>query len=144
MENHGALPSGGLVFQLVCHFPRYWAYSSKSTVRPKMEFCFQDRACSVSSFIMIIILGASIVLQGRANLTLSWICYFSLCFLLLFSLKGYRLFIISCPREPYPFAWKLIQSAFVQDHIHLWMATGRKKLTHPLLEACHSRRYLQD
>ena len=42
-----ALPSGGLVFQLVCHFRRYWPYSSKSTVRPKMESCFQDRACFV-------------------------------------------------------------------------------------------------
>ena len=47
----GALPlgavGGGLVFQLVCHFHKYWAYSSKSTVRPKMEACFQDGACSV-------------------------------------------------------------------------------------------------
>ena len=43
----GVLPSGGLVFQLVCHFQRYWAYSSKSTVQPKMESCFQDGACSV-------------------------------------------------------------------------------------------------
>ena len=41
------LPSGGLVFQLVCCVHRYWAYSSKSTVRPKMEYCFQDGACSV-------------------------------------------------------------------------------------------------
>ena len=49
----GALPSAGLVFQLVCHFHRYWAYSSKSTVWPKMESCFHDRACSVSSFKII-------------------------------------------------------------------------------------------
>ena len=49
--SHGALPSGGLVFQLVCCFYRYWACSSKSTVGPKMESCFQNRACSVSSFI---------------------------------------------------------------------------------------------
>ena len=46
----GALPSRGLVFQLVCRFHRYWANSSKSTVWPKMESCFQDGACSVSSF----------------------------------------------------------------------------------------------
>ena len=45
-----ALPFRGMVFQLVCCFHRYWAYSSKSTVQPKMESCFQDRACSVSSF----------------------------------------------------------------------------------------------
>ena len=38
---------GGLIFQLVCRFHRYWAYSSKSTVQPKMESCFQDGACSV-------------------------------------------------------------------------------------------------
>ena len=47
MESHGVLPSRGLVFQLVCRFHRYWAYSSKSTVQPKMETCFQERACSV-------------------------------------------------------------------------------------------------
>ena len=41
----GALPSGGLVFQLICCFHRYWAYSSKSTVWPKME-----PVLSVSSF----------------------------------------------------------------------------------------------
>ena len=33
----GALPSGGVVFPLVCHFHRYWAYSSKSTVQPKID-----------------------------------------------------------------------------------------------------------
>ena len=42
-----ALPSRGLVFQLVCHFHRYWAYSSKSTVQSKMESCYQVRACCV-------------------------------------------------------------------------------------------------
>ena len=34
--------SRGSGFPLICHFHRYWAYSSKSTVRPKMESCFQD------------------------------------------------------------------------------------------------------
>ena len=42
-----ALPSGGLVIQLVCRFHRYWAHSSKSTVWPKMESIFQDGACSL-------------------------------------------------------------------------------------------------
>ena len=42
-----ALPSGGLFFQLVCCFHRYRASSSKSTVQPKIESCFQDGACSV-------------------------------------------------------------------------------------------------
>ena len=49
-EPWGSSIQGGLVFQLVCHFHRYWAYSSKSTVWPKMESCFQDEASSVSSF----------------------------------------------------------------------------------------------
>ena len=44
-----ALPSGGLVFHLVC-FHRYWACGSKFTVWPMMESCFQNGACSVSSF----------------------------------------------------------------------------------------------
>ena len=46
----GAPPSWGSDFLLVCRFHRYWAYSSKSRVSPKMESCFQDTACSVSSF----------------------------------------------------------------------------------------------
>ena len=33
---------------MICRFHRYWAYSSKSTVWPKMESCFQDGACSFS------------------------------------------------------------------------------------------------
>ena len=41
MESPGALPSGGLVFQLVCGFRRYWSFSSKSTVRPRMEPAFK-------------------------------------------------------------------------------------------------------
>ena len=40
----------GLLFQLVCHFHRYWAYSSKSTVCSRMESCFQEPVLSVSSF----------------------------------------------------------------------------------------------
>ena len=46
----GALPSGGgrgSGFPVGNRFHRYWANSSKSTVWPKMEFCFQDGACSV-------------------------------------------------------------------------------------------------
>ena len=31
----------------MCGFHRYWAWSSKSRVRPEMESCSQDRACSV-------------------------------------------------------------------------------------------------
>ena len=43
----GSSIQGGLVFQLVCRFHRYWAWSSKSTVWPMMESCFQDGARSV-------------------------------------------------------------------------------------------------
>ena len=32
-------------------FHRYWAYSSKSTVPPELESCFQDGACSVCFFL---------------------------------------------------------------------------------------------
>ena len=52
-DSLGAFPSGGLVFQLLCSSHRYWAYGSKSTVWPKVESCFQDRACSVSSINII-------------------------------------------------------------------------------------------
>ena len=50
---------GSLVFKLVCRFHRYWAYSSVSTVWPKMKSCFQDGACSVcfrlhSSLLMLL------------------------------------------------------------------------------------------
>ena len=48
------------------------------------------------------------------------------------------------PREPCPSAWMLNQSAFVLDPVHLWMAARKKKLTHPLSEAGHSRGYLQN
>ena len=50
-------PSSGSGFPLVCHFHRYWVYSSKSTVQPKMQSCFQDGACSVSSFILPLLFG---------------------------------------------------------------------------------------
>ena len=42
-----------LVFPLICCFHRSWAYSSKSTVRPKMESCFQDGACFVCFLLQI-------------------------------------------------------------------------------------------
>ena len=42
---------------------------------------------------------------------------------------------MACLREPCCSAWLLNQNAFVQDPVHLWVATGRKKLTHPLPRA---------
>jgi len=68
----GALPSGGLVFQLVCRFHRYWAYSSKSTFWPKMESCFQDRACSVYFFLHYgCVLQLSFIWKAKGTISLS-------------------------------------------------------------------------
>ena len=53
----------GLVFQFVCCFHRYWAYSSKSTVWPKMESCFQDRACFVYFLFQSLSLSLSLSLS---------------------------------------------------------------------------------
>ena len=51
---------------------------------------------------------------------------------------------MACLREPCPFTSMLNQSAFVHpDPVHLWMAAKKKKLTHPLPEAGHSRGHLQ-
>ena len=60
------------------------------------------------------------------------------------SVKGYCPYKIACLREPSPSARMLNQNTFVQDHVYLWMATGRKKLTHTLPKIGHSRRHLQD
>ena len=63
--------------------------------------------------------------------------------LLLFTtrIQSIHLYIVDCLGEPCPFAWRLNQ---MLNSAHLWMATGRKKLTHSLPEAGHSRRYLSD
>ena len=54
---------------------------------------------------------------------------------------------MACLREHCPSAWILNQSAFVQgnhpDPVLVWMAARKKKLTHPLPEAGHSRGYLK-
>ena len=71
MESPGALPSRGLVFQLICRFQRYWAYSSKSTVQPTMESCFQDRTCSVSSFRLTCTHSLDWIITDRAVFILS-------------------------------------------------------------------------
>ena len=75
MENLGTsletLPWGGggeLVFQLLCCFRRYWAYSSKSTVWPKMEPCFQDGACSVCFLLQLHSLGKNVQLEVKQRL----------------------------------------------------------------------------
>ena len=45
------------------------------------------------------------------------------------SLKGYCLYIMACLREPLPLCLNAKPKCFVQDPVHLWMATVRKKLT---------------
>ena len=59
--------SRGSGFSLVCRFHRYWGHSSKSTVQPKMESYFQDGACSVSSFTMVVLVGMGLVIPGTIS-----------------------------------------------------------------------------
>ena len=54
----GALPSGGLVFQLVCSFPQILGIELKVHSSAQMESCFQGGACSVC-----------FLLQGKKRLT---------------------------------------------------------------------------
>ena len=51
---------------------------------------------------------------------------------------------MACLGEPCPSAWMSNQSAFVQDPVHLRMAARKKKWTHLLPKAGHSRGYLQN
>ena len=80
----------------------------------------------------------------REELTSCWICffYFNLAFHCFWSLKRHCSYLMSGLGEPCSSAWMFNQKAFVQDPVHLLLSTGRKKLTHLLPEACHSRRYL--
>ena len=82
----------------------------------------------------------------REELTPGWICffYFNLCFPLLLCPERILSKHNNLPWGTCSSAWMLNQSAFVQDPVHLWVATARKKQTPSLLEADHSRRYLQD
>ena len=82
------------------------------------------------------------VLQGRANFSFIWIPFLTFASCFFCSLKGHCPYKVACLRKPCLSAWILNQNAFVQDRVHLWMATGKKKWTHSLPEASHSRRYL--
>ena len=68
-----------------------------------------------------------------------WKCFFDMSFCCF----GYYNYTEWPASENSASAWLLNSSAFVRDPAHLWMAR-RKKLTHLLLETCHSRGYLQD
>ena len=57
--------------------------------------------------------------------------YFNPCSPLLLFTKGILPAPNDLPQGTTPLCLN-VQSTFVQDPIHLWMAAGRKKLTHPL------------
>ena len=90
--------------------------------------------------------------RGEPNLTTGWICffYFNLCFPLLLFTK--RILSIHngliMPRGTLPLCLnvklKCLCSGKHPHPVHLWMAASKKKLTHPLPEAGHSRGYLQN
>ena len=87
--------------------------------------------------------------REEPNLTTCWICfsYFNLRFLLLLITtrilsihhglpQGTLLLCLNVKPE-------CLCSGKHPDPVHLWMAARKKKLTHPLTQAGHSREYLQ-
>ena len=88
--------------------------------------------------------------RKEPNRTTCWICffYFNLCFPLLLFTKRILCIHNGLPRgnrAPLPEVNpKCLCSGKHPDPVHLWMAVGKKKLTHPLPEAGHSRGYLQN
>ena len=112
----GALvfPSGGLVFQLVCRFHRYWAYSSKSTVRPKTESCFQDRACSVSFFLGNTNLDWTVLFRWRNRFRrfCPWLRAFLTSIQVLFALLGeHLLFTRQVVSDSFAALWTIAHQA---------------------------------
>ena len=87
--------------------------------------------------------------REEPNLTRCWICffYFNLCFLLLLFTKRNLSIHNGLPRGTLPLRLnvkpKCLCSGKHPDPVHLWMAARKKKLTHPLPEAGHSRGHLQ-
>ena len=71
--------------------------------------------------------------REKPILTPCWICffYFNLGFPLFLFPKRKPSIHNGLSWEPCPSAWMLNKNAFVQDPVHLWMPTGRTKLTHP-------------
>ena len=88
--------------------------------------------------------------REEQNLATCQICffYFNLCFPLLLFTRRILSIHNGLPRGTLPLCLnvkpKCLCSGKHPDPVHLWMATRKKKLTHPLPEAGHSRRYLQD
>ena len=87
--------------------------------------------------------------REEPNLTTCLICFFylNLCFLLPLFTKRILSIHNGLPRGTLSLCLKIkpkcLCSGKYPDPVHLWMAARNKKLTHPLPEAGHSRRYLQ-
>ena len=88
--------------------------------------------------------------REEPNLTTCWICFFysNLCFPLLLFTKRILSVHNGLPRGTLPLCLnikpKCLCSGKHPDPVHLWMASRKKKWTHPLPEAGHSRAYLQN
>ena len=89
--------------------------------------------------------GKEIMLTGKSQiLTTCWICffYFNLCFPLLLFTKRILSIHNGLPWGTLPLCLnvkpKCLCSGKHPDPVHLWMATRKKKLTHPLPEAGRS------
>ena len=88
--------------------------------------------------------------REEPNLTTRWICffYFNLCFPLILFTKRILSIHNGLPWGTLPLCLnvkpKCLCSGKHPDPVHLWMAAKKKKLTHPLPKAGHSRGYLQN
>ena len=88
--------------------------------------------------------------REEPNLTTCCICffYFNLCFPLLLFTKTILPIHNGPPRGTLPLCLnvkpKCLCSGKHPDPVHLWVAIRKKKLTHPLPESSHARRYLQN
>ena len=86
--------------------------------------------------------------REEPNLTTCWIYFFNFCFPLLLFTKRILSIRNGLPRGTLPLFLnvkpKCLCSRKHPDPGHLWMAARKKKFTHPLPEAGHSRGYLQN
>ena len=86
--------------------------------------------------------------RAKSDSRLDLFLYFNLCFPLHLFTKRILSVHNGLPLGTLPLSLnakpKCLCSGKHPDPVHLWIATGRKKLTHPLSKAGYSRRYLQD
>ena len=96
---------------MVLHFHRYWVCSSKSTVRPKMESCFQDEpVLSVSSF------NKRLVSPGKNSKAHSLSCLSSVQFSSVAQSCPTRCDPMNCSTPGLPVHHQLLE--FTQTHAH--------------------------